>query len=238
MFCRTRLATVYVALAASAALPVSSHAQWMLPGNEPASPPPADTPEPQANPAPAAPARTAKPNTRNRSVKAVENPYPYYIEFRSRGAVSYGHTFVMFGKTDSLGNMLPGEVAGLHPAGGTAEYVAGHYLPVPAETGPSDGDLDERYITKRYRINLTPAQYEKVVGHIRYKQATSKVWHAVLNNCNGFAGEIANFMGLQAPSHMLMPPDYIERLRQMNKFVSNISLPDAPDAQAGSATVN
>ena len=148
----------------------------------------------------------------------------YYIEFRSRGAVSYGHTFLMHGRIGKGGELVPGEVAGLHPAGGTAEYMAGHMLPVPAETGPSDGDLEERYVTARYRITLSAEQYEKVVGYIRHKQQTTKTWHAVLNNCNGFVADIGNYMGLKAPSAMLLPADFIKGMRSMNGGVSRIAL--------------
>lgn len=216
----------------------AAQAQWIPPGS-PAMSAPAVVAEPEpAAPMPALQTQKAKPGKEQKAARVArpaEFPYPYYIEFRSRGAISYGHTFVMFGKNDSAGNMLPGEVAGLHPAGGVAEYVAGHYLPVPAETGPSDGDLEEIYISNRYRINLTAEQYPKVLAFIRHKQATSKMWHAVLNNCNGFAGEIANFMGLQAPSALLMPPNYIESLKTMNRQVSLVSLPGMAGAQAGAA---
>ncbi|MGL4811348.1 MAG: hypothetical protein ACRCXM_06200, partial [Beijerinckiaceae bacterium] len=170
-------------------------------------------------------AATGKAGPASKIAKPAPNPYPYYIEFRSRGAVSYGHTFMMFGRVDERGGMIPGEVAGLHPAGGVAEYMAGHILPVPAETGPSEGDLDEIYLNNRYRINLTPEQYERVVGYIRHKQATSKFWHATTNNCNGWAGDVAEFMGLKAPGHMLLPPSYIEEMKRLNRGVATVNLP-------------
>lgn len=220
----TRLFALALALSSFLAGPLGvAQAQWMLPDSRPAAqvemPNAGIAPEPVEAP-PATRGKQTKAQKATRNAKPAEFAFPYYIEFRSRGAISYGHTFVMFGRTDSLGNMLPGEVAGLHPAGGTTEYVAGHYLPVPAETGPSDGDLEEIYISNRYRINLTAEQYEKVLAFIRHKQATSKFWHAVLNNCNGFAGDIANYMGLQAPSQLLMPPKYIDGLKRLNNNVS------------------
>ena len=229
-------ASLFIAAVLAVWMPAAmAHAQWMLPDTRPAAPAIAEPlpDESQAAPAVTRPGAKAKPaknakltaNSKSaRAAPAADYPFPYYIEFRSRGAVSYGHTFVMFGKVDSQGNMLPGEVAGLHPAGGVTEYVAGHYVPVPAETGPSDGDLEEIYISNRYRIDLTADQYQRVLGYIRQKQATSKMWHAVLANCNGWAGEIANYMGLQSPSALLMPPNYIDGLKRLNNNVSRVSV--------------
>ncbi|WAJ31229.1 hypothetical protein [Antarcticirhabdus aurantiaca] len=141
----------------------------------------------------------------------------YYIEFRARSAESYGHTFAMFGRRDRSGKILTREVAGLHPASTSdVPYVLGHLVPVPSETGPSDGDLEDRYMTARYRIDLNRREYEDVVGYIRRLQASSPVWHAVLYNCSTFVGKIANHMGLRAPNSLLFPKTYIETLRAMN----------------------
>ena len=103
---------------------------------------------------------------------------PYFIDFRARNALSYGHTFVVFGRldqngrvpTDSKGVLIPGmtEVAGLHPAStSNVPYTIGHFLPVPSETGPSDGDTEIAYMTAHYRIDLTEEEYRDVVGYIR-----------------------------------------------------------------------
>lgn len=141
----------------------------------------------------------------------------YYLEFRSRTADSYGHTFAMFGRRDAQGRILTREVAGLHPAtSSTVPYMAGHIVPVPAETGPSDGDLEDAYMTANYRIDLTRAQYEYVVSYIRDLQNSRPLWHAVIYNCNSFVGDIAKHMGLRAPNNLLFPPNYINTLREMN----------------------
>lgn len=143
---------------------------------------------------------------------------PYYIEFRARYALSYGHTFVAFGRTDGRGRIRSIEVAGLHPAGDSpVPWMFGHVVAVPSETGPSDGDLDERYVAARYRIDLTADEYRRVVAFIRQLQANSPMWHAVLYNCNSFVADIARFMGLQAPgSNLLMPPEFINTMKELN----------------------
>jgi hypothetical protein len=159
--------------------------------------------------------RTAAPRKMKRAAAAARGGY--YIEFRSRLAVSYGHTFTMFGRLNSRGEIATQEVAGLHPKGETGElWTLGHVVPVPAETGPSDGDLQEEFVSARYRIDLNKEEYDRIVAHIRHKQANSPVWHATLYNCNLWTGEIAHFMGLQTPFHWLPPQEYVNTLREMN----------------------
>jgi hypothetical protein len=147
---------------------------------------------------------------------------PYFIEFRSRNAANYGHAFVQFGR-----NGTKGSIVGLHPAGDRADCVncsvlpwtIGHLVPVPAEVGPSDGDDEpELYLTARYRVRLTPAEYKKVVAFIRKKQAETKTWNAITNNCVQFLGEIAEYMGLRVPSSVgiFATRVYVNQLTELN----------------------
>ena len=143
----------------------------------------------------------------------------YFIEFRSRQALSYGHTFAAFGKLNGRGNILEYEVAGLHPAGDSpVPWMLGHVFLVPSETGASIGDRDEQYITARYRVPLNESQYRKVTAYIKELQTNSPTWHAVLYNCNAFVADIAKFMGLETPSSTLLyPADFINNLRTLNE---------------------
>lgn len=149
----------------------------------------------------------------------------YFVEFRSRYALSYGHTFAAFGKLNGRGQIVSSEVAGLHPAGDSSlPWMIGHLLPVPSETGPSDGDLDEKYISARYRVTMNEAEYTKVVAKIREMQKSTPLWSATVYNCNAFVGDIARFMGLKADvSTMSMPPNYINGLRAANNGQSMIA---------------
>jgi len=75
----------------------------------------------------------------------------YYFEFRSRQAWDYGHTFVVFGRVSEA--PTKNNVAGLSPKGDDPQmWLMGHYVPVPSDTGWTDGDLEDRYITSRYRV--------------------------------------------------------------------------------------
>jgi hypothetical protein len=147
---------------------------------------------------------------------------PYFIEFRSRNAANYGHAFVQFGR-----NGTKGSIVGLHPAGDRADCVncsvlpwtLGHLVPVPAEVGPSDGDDEpELYLTARYRVRLTPAEYKKVVAFIRKKQVETKTWNAITNNCVQFLGEIAEYMGLRTPSSIgiFATRIYVNQMAELN----------------------
>lgn len=141
----------------------------------------------------------------------------YFIEFRSRYALSYGHSYVVFGRADSKGAMINPEVAGLAPAtDSVVPYVLGHFVPVPAETGWSDGDLEEEYRSASWRVMLSESEYRKVVADIRRIQNSTKAWSATVYNCNAFVASIASSMGFKTPGIWLRPQQFITRLREMN----------------------
>jgi len=140
----------------------------------------------------------------------------YFIEFRSRYAWDYGHTFLVHGRVGEP--LTKASVAGLSPAGDdSTAWVIGHYVPVPADTGWTDGDLEEKYISARYRVYMNKAQYDRVMVFIRQMQAKHKVWSAELYNCNAFVADIAQYMGLRVPkSTLIYPRVFINNMRQIN----------------------
>jgi hypothetical protein len=143
--------------------------------------------------------------------------HPYFIEFRSRYALTYGHTYVVFGRVNEAGQAVNPEVAGLAPASKSAvPYMLGHFVPVPSETGWSDGDLEEQYRSASWRVMLDEGEYSRVVAYIRKLKASSPVWQASIYNCNAFTGDIARSMGYKIPSPYLRPQQFITQLREMN----------------------
>jgi hypothetical protein len=199
-----------LALSVGLAIPVA-HAQDAVPATD-ASAATEAAPKLQ-KPAPAK-KKAYKATSRKTAEKSSNR---YFIEFRSRYALSYGHTFLAHGRLNARGEIAESEIAGLHPAGAGPElWTLGHLVPVPSETGPSDGDLEEQYISARYRIDLNEAEYRDVVAFIRKLQASSPVWHAALYNCNKFVGVIAEHMGLRTPPSIQRPQDFITNLREMN----------------------
>jgi hypothetical protein len=176
--------------------------------------------EPVAAAAPPEAAQPAAPTATAMATPAAEASQgkPYYIEFRARSAQSYGHTFSIYGRLNANGQIVSKTVSGLHPATESpVPWMIGHFVLVPSETGASDGDKEDQYVTARFRMNLSADEYKKVHGYIKSLEAKSPVWHAVLYNCNAYVGDIAKFMGMEVPSStMLMPAAYINELRQLN----------------------
>lgn len=143
---------------------------------------------------------------------------PYFIEFRSRTAVSYGHTFVLHGRLGEGNRFASYQIAGLHPKGDDPNiYMQGMMVPVESETGPSWGDEDEQYMTARFCVTLTEAEYRKALAYIKHLQATKKTWHATTYNCNAFAADIARHIGLDSPNpNMYLPETFIKRMAESN----------------------
>ena len=138
----------------------------------------------------------------------------YYVDFRARTAASYGHAFVWYGRTDRRAV----DVAGLHPATeSVVPYILGHVIPVPSETGASYGDLDEQYLTAKYRVYLSEPEAKRVFSYIKHLQATSPLWNAATYNCVAFIQDIARYMGLQVPgNHLLYPEEWVNELKRLN----------------------
>jgi hypothetical protein len=159
---------------------------------------------------------SAAPRASSPSHTAQKSAKRYFIEFRSRSAQSYGHTFAVHGRVGT--KITASNVVGLHPATESpVPWMIGHVFMVPSETGASDGDTEDQYVTARYRVLLTEPEYKKLSAYIAQLKASSPVWHAVLYNCNAFVGDIAKSMGLRVPeSSLLMPKEYITALRQLN----------------------
>src|SRR5215470_3429472 len=137
--------------------------------------------------------QTARPVS-NKPAVVTSGSGQYYFEFRSRQAWDYGHTFVVFGRVGEPPSR--NNVAGLSPKGDDPQmWLMGHYVPVPSDTGWTDGDLEDKYITSRYRVLVSKELY----------------------NCNAFVADIANFMGLKAPSSTwIYPKVFVTNMRKIN----------------------
>src|SRR3974377_265806 len=161
-------------------------------------------------------AQTSPQSQNTKSATPTSGSGRYYSEFRSRQSWDYGHTFVVFGRVGEAPSKK--NVAGLSPKGDDPSmWVMGHYVPVPSDTGWTDGDLEDRYITSRYRVLVSKEQYDRTVAFIRQLQARSTTWSVELYNCNAFVADIAHFMGLQAPSSTwIYPKVFVTNMRKIN----------------------
>jgi hypothetical protein len=161
-------------------------------------------------------AQTRSQSQNTGTAAATSGSGEYYVEFRSRQSWDYGHTFVVFGRVGETPRKS--NVAGLSPKGDDPQmWVMGHYVPVPSDTGWTDGDLEDRYITSRYRVLMNKAQYDRVVAYIRQLQAEHTTWSVELYNCNAFVADIGRFMGLRVPSSSwIYPRIFVNNLRKIN----------------------
>jgi hypothetical protein len=152
----------------------------------------------------------------NKTAVVTSGAGQYYFEFRSRYAWDYGHTFVVFGRVGEAPSR--NNVAGLSPKGDDPSmWMMGHYIPVPSDTGWTDGDLEDKYISARYRVLVSKEQYDRTVAFIRGLQSKSTTWSAELYNCNAFVADIAKFMGLKVPaSTLIYPKVFVTNMRKIN----------------------
>jgi hypothetical protein len=171
--------------------------------------------------APAA-ANTAQASTGVAQPNGAIKPSPqgrrYFIELRARSAMTYGHTFAIYGRLNANGRIASSKVVGLHPATeSSVPWMIGHFVPVPSETGASDGDTEDQYVIARFRVALNEGEYKKLLAYIDRRQKNSPVWHAALYNCNAFIGDVARFMGYDVPVMIWqMPKEYINGIHDAN----------------------
>ena len=122
---------------------------------------------------------------------------PYYIEFRARNALSYGHTFSVIARVGE--KLTKKNVHGLHPAtDSVVPWMIGHLIPVVSEHGWSDGDIEDQYIIAKYRIYLTAAEHKKLMEHVVKLKESSPTWHAALYNCNAYVRRHCGGLGVAA----------------------------------------
>ena len=115
-------------------------------------------------------------------------------------------------------------------------------VPVPSETGASWGDLDEQYLTARFCVALSEAEYRKMEAAINQLKATKTTWHATTYNCNAFAADVARAISLDPPNpNMYLPESFIKRMAELNPRgkpaspVCLLRLPEFQSAAGGAA---
>jgi hypothetical protein len=153
--------------------------------------------------------------------------------------------YVLYGEVNGQGEIVESDIAGLHPKGDANDcancslipWTVGHVLFVPSETGASNGDLEEKYVTGRYRVMLDAAAFNKIAAYIHEKKAEKPLWNALVNNCVTFGNDIAAYIGLKTPAgaNLLKPEVYIGSLREMNGGEPQEALRFAEPASSNSA---
>jgi hypothetical protein len=163
---------------------------------------------------PAAAAGSHAPRARPGPQAAPLEAPRYFVEFRSRAGF-YGHTYVVYGQLDTRRKRTDVHYAGLYPEGGPVGFMLGHVLPVPATVDAVEDDLTDP-VTEAYLRIVTAEEFAKITAAIDRLRANTQLWNALLNNCNDFAAELAQELGLRTPSTLLIPELFVSELRGMN----------------------
>jgi hypothetical protein len=107
--------------------------------------------------------------------------------------------------------------------------VLGHFFPMEAATTPEKDTLGYK-LASRFRQPLTAAKYRRlklVIVHIR---AAHHSWSVLAYNCNDFVADVARGMGMQTPTTLSLPYDFIPTLQAINESTlrPTFSLASAP----------
>ena len=101
--------------------------------------------------------------------EAHTNAYPYYVEFRAAVDGLYGHSYIAYGRLNTLGQPASAAYADIHPIGGFTSMVLGHFFALAASTSPEKDTLGHK-IASRFRLPLTAAAYgrlQSVIARVR-----------------------------------------------------------------------
>ena len=146
----------------------------------------------------------------------VERPQPrehYFIEFRARPSKYIGHTYIIYGRIDGSDRAVELHHAGLVPE---EDVWNGLFSPIRAAIRKYKDDT-RLPPTVIYRRPLTAAEFQRVARAVRFLQAKQHRWHAIFFNCNDFAIEIAEALGMVRPPSLMPPTVWVTGLRALNQ---------------------
>ncbi|MGB8819252.1 MAG: hypothetical protein WCC66_15155 [Rhizobiaceae bacterium] len=141
------------------------------------------------------------------SASSMKPGEPAYIEFRSRmsAAIPSGHMYVVFGRLDANGVPVTHHIVGLYPKGLLLGMYGGAVAWVPAHVKPFGQECTIGAVIDAWRISLSESQYQSVLARARAKLAKPPLWNMFGFNCNHFAAEFGDLIGLTRPSNSALP---------------------------------
>jgi hypothetical protein len=137
----------------------------------------------------------------------------YFIDFRARRSTYIGHTFITYFRTDAGGRVVEDHHAGLIPE---EDVWNGVFSPIRAAIRKYKDDT-RLPATVIYRRELTAAEFNRVGRAVRLLRANERQWHLIFYNCNDFAIEIAEALGMRRPPSLLPPSVWVGSLRLLNE---------------------
>lgn len=140
----------------------------------------------------------------------------YAVEFRARSGGLFGHTYVAYGRLDARGRLRDPRYAGFYPSGALTDTV---FLAVLAAPGHVSLKPRDRYVRSDlvYRREISPQTYARFTSEIRNLRRERPLWHLTLYNCNSFAGDVAEWMGLRVPPTLQLPKNFVRGLYDLNR---------------------
>jgi hypothetical protein len=130
-----------------------------------------------------------------------------YIEFRSRlsAAVPSGHIYFVFGRLGPDGKPLTHHIMGLFPKGAIFGIYGGAVAWVPAHVKAYGQECLGIAILNAWRVSMPEEQYQQLLAKAAAKLAKPPLWNMFGYNCNHFASEFGDILGLQKPSNPSLP---------------------------------
>jgi hypothetical protein len=136
----------------------------------------------------------------------------YFIEFRARNSTYIGHTYISYFRTDADGNIAEHHETGLVPE---EDVWNGVFSPIRASIRKYKDDARLPTV-EVYRRQLTADEYARVGRAVQLLRAHQTRWHVVFYNCNDFAIEVAEALGLWRPPSLMPPQAWVRSLRSLN----------------------
>ena len=140
----------------------------------------------------------------------------YFVDFRSRPAYLFGHSFIVYGRLDAHGRPVGTRRAGIYPIDGQAGLIMGSVLlPVQASVRGVEDDYKERP-SNIYRRLLSAAEYARLLRVVGGLKRSEREWNLLFKNCNDFAIEVAKGMDMTSPPSWLPPYYFVAGMRALN----------------------
>ena len=125
----------------------------------------------------------------------------YFIDFRARRSHYIGHTYIVYFRVGAGGRVIEEHHEGLIPE---EDVWNGVFSPIRASIRKYKDDT-RMPATVIYRRELSAAEFARVGRAVAMLKATQNRWHVIFYNCNDFAIEIAEALGLWRPPSLLPP---------------------------------
>lgn len=140
----------------------------------------------------------------------------YAIEFRARSGGYFGHSYVAYGRVDGRGRLADAHYAGFYPSGVLEDTPLLAVLAAPGFVNlkPRDRTMRSDLV---YRREIGPGAYARLPYEIQMLRRSHPLWHLTLYNCNSFAGDVAESLGMRVPPTLEMPKEFVAGLYQLNK---------------------